>query len=110
MAVYWGCDVGDVDDCRYQSTRTNIPVWTADDDCFCITKTHEKPAIHKNAVSQWNWKPMTDKMLEKQGWKVWKAEIKYLAPVGNQVCDVCGSDDVIDAPHMGKNCNRCHPL
>jgi hypothetical protein len=26
------------------------------------------------------------------------------------VCDVCGSDDVIEAPHMGKNCNRCHPL
>ena len=26
------------------------------------------------------------------------------------VCDVCGSDDVIEVPHMGKNCNRCHPL
>ncbi len=25
-------------------------------------------------------------------------------------CDVCGSTDVIDVPHMGKNCNRCHPL
>ena len=25
-------------------------------------------------------------------------------------CDVCGSDDVIEAPHMGRNCNRCHPL
>ncbi len=26
------------------------------------------------------------------------------------VCDVCGSDDVIEAPHMGRNCNRCNPL
>lgn len=26
------------------------------------------------------------------------------------VCDVCGSDDIIEAPHMGKNCNQCHPL
>ena len=26
------------------------------------------------------------------------------------VCDVCGSTDVIEAPHMGKNCNQCHPL
>ncbi len=26
------------------------------------------------------------------------------------VCDVCGSDDVIEAPHMGKNCNSCNPL
>jgi hypothetical protein len=26
------------------------------------------------------------------------------------VCDVCGSDDVIEAPHVGRNCNRCNPL
>jgi Ca2+-binding EF-hand superfamily protein len=26
------------------------------------------------------------------------------------VCDVCGSTDVIEAPHIGRNCNRCHPL
>ncbi len=26
------------------------------------------------------------------------------------VCDVCGSDEIIEAPHMGKNCNRCHPI
>jgi hypothetical protein len=25
-------------------------------------------------------------------------------------CDVCGSYDVIEAPHMGENCNSCHPL
>jgi hypothetical protein len=25
-------------------------------------------------------------------------------------CDVCGSSDVIEVPHMGRNCNRCHPL
>ena len=33
-----------------------------------------------------------------------------LGAVIKSVCDVCGSDDVIEAPHMGKNCNRCHPL
>jgi hypothetical protein len=27
-----------------------------------------------------------------------------------QLCDVCGSDDVIEAPSMGRNCNRCNPL
>lgn len=26
------------------------------------------------------------------------------------VCDVCGSTDVIEAPYMGRNCNRCNPL
>jgi len=25
-------------------------------------------------------------------------------------CDVCGSDDVIESPQMGRNCNRCNPL
>lgn len=25
-------------------------------------------------------------------------------------CDVCGSTNVIEAPHMGRNCNDCHPL
>lgn len=27
-----------------------------------------------------------------------------------RVCDVCGSSDVIEAPHMGLNCNTCNPL
>jgi hypothetical protein len=46
----------------------------------------------------------------------WDAEQEVLQQVLQQadviklVCDVCGSDDVIEAPHMGKNCNRCHPL
>ena len=26
------------------------------------------------------------------------------------VCDVCGSDDIIEAPHMGRNCNSCNPI
>lgn len=26
------------------------------------------------------------------------------------VCDVCGSHDVIEAPHMGRNCNCCNPM
>ena len=26
------------------------------------------------------------------------------------ICDLCGSDDVIEAPHMGRNCNRCNPI
>jgi hypothetical protein len=25
-------------------------------------------------------------------------------------CDVCGSTDVIEAPHMGRNCNFCNPI
>jgi hypothetical protein len=25
-------------------------------------------------------------------------------------CDVCGSTDVIESPHMGRNCNFCNPI
>jgi cytochrome c5 len=42
----------------------------------------------------------------------WGAENEALqqADVIKSVCDVCGSGNIIEAPHMGKNCNRCHPL
>ena len=25
-------------------------------------------------------------------------------------CDVCGSENLTEAPHMGLNCNDCHPI
>jgi hypothetical protein len=25
-------------------------------------------------------------------------------------CDVCGSENLTEAPHMGRNCNDCHPI
>jgi biotin synthase-related radical SAM superfamily protein len=28
----------------------------------------------------------------------------------DDLCDVCGSTDIIEVPHMGTNCNKCHPL
>ena len=27
-----------------------------------------------------------------------------------ELCDVCGSDDIIEAPSMGRNCNSCNPI
>lgn len=49
---------------------------------------------------------------------VWEFKVDELEIVVNDVvgrseqlvCEVCGSTDVIEAPHMGRNCNRCHPL
>jgi hypothetical protein len=58
--------------------------------------------------------------MEKEKWafiqtlkKVRKEQLTIHSVVGQSeqlVCDVCGSTDVIEAPHMGRNCNRCHPL
>jgi len=32
-----------------------------------------------------------------------------IVPKGT-LCDVCGSDDIIEAPSMGRNCNNCNPI
>ena len=33
----------------------------------------------------------------------------FVVPLGT-LCDVCGSDDIIEAPSMGRNCNTCNPI
>jgi len=35
---------------------------------------------------------------------------KYKVLSEKLTCDVCGSSDIMEAPHMGKNCNNCHNL
>ena len=32
-----------------------------------------------------------------------------IVPKGT-LCDVCGSDDIIEAPSIGRNCNTCNPI
>jgi len=32
-----------------------------------------------------------------------------IVPKGT-LCDVCGSDDIIEAPSVGRNCNNCNPI
>ena len=36
--------------------------------------------------------------------------IHVLSVPKGTLCDVCGSDDLIEAPSMGRNCNSCNPL
>lgn len=35
---------------------------------------------------------------------------KQLQGENKAQCEVCGSSDVIEGPHMGKNCNNCNPI
>jgi len=43
--------------------------------------------------------------------KIIEMLVEKLEKINNPlVCDVCGSTDVIEVPHMGRNCNHCHPL
>jgi len=46
---------------------------------------------------------------------VTKADIDRGALIGpywmeQPTCDVCGSTDISENPHMGRNCNWCNPL
>jgi len=70
LAFYWGCDVSDVKDCRYQSTRTNIPVFTANESYWCVTKHNEKPA----KGDEWNWVKQLDETANSQGWQIWSTD------------------------------------
>jgi hypothetical protein len=69
----------------------------------------------KAGIEYWSWvqtdEPLMHKPIDFDEW--YDTVVLPQANVsGNEVavCDVCGSDDVIEAPHMGRNCNRCHPL
>jgi len=35
---------------------------------------------------------------------------KFMAERSVPTCDICGSSDITDVPHMGRNCNNCHPI
>jgi len=39
-----------------------------------------------------------------------KFDIANVVVPKSTLCDVCGSDDVIEAPSMGRNCNTCNPI
>lgn len=44
---------------------------------------------------------------------VWKSPKGIALDIHDQAkktCDVCGSTDLTEVPHMGFNCNTCHPL
>lgn len=71
LAMFWGCDTEDVKECRYQSTRTNIPVFTSDNNYWCITKDTESPAKGE----EWNWFEQFDPLVNKDGWRIWKTQI-----------------------------------
>lgn len=43
---------------------------------------------------------------------IWEAEYEAIQHPNYTkcLCDVCGSDDNIEASRMGKNCTQCHHL
>jgi len=55
-------------------------------------------------------KPFKDEIIHEAQTFVKKFDIaNVVVPLGT-LCDVCGSDDIIEAPSMGRNCNTCNPI
>jgi hypothetical protein len=73
IATYFCCDVYEAEECRYQSTRTSMPVWTKGIAFYCVTKGSQKPAVHSDGM-EWKWKRVDDNFINSFGWKIWKSE------------------------------------
>lgn len=73
IATHFGCDVHEMEESRYQSTKTSMPVWTTEDAYYCVTKGSQKPAVHKDGM-EWNWVRSKDTLIESFGWKVWQSK------------------------------------
>lgn len=61
-----GWDIADVENLRYQSTRTTTPVWALDDECFTVTRGKQKPS-----TSHKGWVPFTKGIPAPEGCTVW---------------------------------------
>jgi len=69
---------------------------------------------HYKTHPRMEWKPMSVERLTKkiaaQEHDLNKLIIHNVDVSNGALCDVCGSDDIIEAPSMGMNCNSCNPL
>jgi hypothetical protein len=63
-----GMDIGEMNECRYQPTRNQIPIYTVGDDYFCC------PQAGKAPPKGWKWKPHGD-----QFWAARVNRIVYVA-------------------------------
>jgi hypothetical protein len=76
IAAHLGMDVMDVEDYRYQPTRTPCAVYSSDGDYFTATKTARKPRESEdNHFGTWKWRRTpTHGYAEAVGWHIWIAD------------------------------------
>jgi len=71
IAFHFSCDIKDVSEGRYQSTRFSDPaVYVMGEDYFCCPKAGQKPAVDKQFPDRWDWKEIG----EWYGRKVYRAK------------------------------------
>lgn len=74
LAMVFGWDNSDMEDCRYQAGRTDRPVFTINEDYYCAVKIGQNPAKSYDGV-QWEWEKVESKFAESNDWQVWVAKI-----------------------------------
>jgi len=74
LAMVFGWDNADIEDCRYQAGRTDRPVYTINEDYYCAVKIGQNPARNRDG-DQWNWEKVESQFAESNGWQVWVAKV-----------------------------------
>jgi hypothetical protein len=77
IASHLGMDVAEIEDCRYQPTRTPCAVYVSRDDEFLTaTKTSRKPRESDDYhFGTWKWSQIeTQGYVKAVGWHIWLAD------------------------------------
>ena len=70
FANHIGCDLAEVKDYRYHYGRTSLPVWSVDNQYYCVTKVGAKPSTHRNGM-EFDWVQLKDNFAEASGFQIW---------------------------------------
>jgi len=78
---------------------------------------NDKLEISMNELSHYNSLKKQDlehrKLIKKLQLEIKALKQGQLLPidsVSKPLCDVCGSDDIVEYPHVGFNCYTCNPM
>lgn len=73
IAMEFCWDIADLRDYRYQSTRTDKPIFAIGNTYYCASPISKPPAKHQ--AIDYEWVKYESKLAENYGWQIWKCEV-----------------------------------
>jgi hypothetical protein len=73
IASHLMLEASELKDYRYHYGRTSLPVWSVDNEYYCVTKGAEKPAKHRDGLA-WEWEEVSDNWVNHNGYRIWKSK------------------------------------
>lgn len=70
LAHNTGMDVTELKDYRYHYGRTSKPIWSIDNQYYCVTLLNESPANHRDGMV-FEWVKLTDNFAAHYGYQIW---------------------------------------